>query len=340
MRGIITACVIGLASSSCTLPIVEQSQAQRVIFETDMGNDIDDALALDMLYKYQNMGMVDILGISVNKDNQYAAQFIDIMNTWYGYPDIPIAVVRDGIDDPTPTNFCELVYKYRDLQGEAFQGSVSDYEKLSESVTFYRKVLSAQPDSSVVIISVGFLTNLSRLMDSVADSISSMTGKELIEKKVKYLSLMGGNFNGMNPYEYNIINDLGASQNLFARWPTEIVVSPYEVGASVLFPGEVISKDLAYTESHPLRIAYESYQKMPYNRPTWDLTAVLCVAEGNKEYFSESAYGIISIDSLGGSTFTASDEGFHRYLIADSSQRLKMQARFANLIRQRPHKNR
>ena len=28
------------------------AQRQNIIFETDMGNDVDDALAIDMLYKY------------------------------------------------------------------------------------------------------------------------------------------------------------------------------------------------------------------------------------------------------------------------------------------------
>ena len=45
----------------------------RVIFETDIGNDIDDALALDMLYKYQDAGIINLLGIMTNKESEYSA---------------------------------------------------------------------------------------------------------------------------------------------------------------------------------------------------------------------------------------------------------------------------
>ena len=70
----------------------------KVIFETDMGNDVDDAMALDMLYKYLDMDQIELLAIMINKNGEYPAIFADIMNTWYGYPDIPIGVVRDGAD--------------------------------------------------------------------------------------------------------------------------------------------------------------------------------------------------------------------------------------------------
>ena len=37
------------------------AQKQRIIFETDMGNDIDDALALDVICKYMDDGKIDLL---------------------------------------------------------------------------------------------------------------------------------------------------------------------------------------------------------------------------------------------------------------------------------------
>jgi hypothetical protein len=51
-----------------------------------MGNDIDDALALDMLYKYMDAGKVDLLAVCVNKEGYGPVEYVDMMNTWYGYP--------------------------------------------------------------------------------------------------------------------------------------------------------------------------------------------------------------------------------------------------------------
>lgn len=49
---------------SCSAP-----HPQAVIFDTDMGNDVDDALALAMLYRYSDEGKAKVLGIMVNKND-------------------------------------------------------------------------------------------------------------------------------------------------------------------------------------------------------------------------------------------------------------------------------
>ena len=71
-----------------------------VIYETDIGNDIDDALALDMLYKYHEMGKINFVAVMLNKCDSAPAEYMDINNTWYGYPDMPVGIVRDGSNDP------------------------------------------------------------------------------------------------------------------------------------------------------------------------------------------------------------------------------------------------
>lgn len=67
----------------------------RLIVETDMGNDIDDALAFDLIYKAMDDGRVDLLAIGNHKLSPTATDYIDILNTWYGYPDIPLAQSAD-----------------------------------------------------------------------------------------------------------------------------------------------------------------------------------------------------------------------------------------------------
>lgn len=76
---------------------VSEETPVKVIFDTDMGNDIDDALALDMLYKYADEGRITLLGITSNKEEHPASvEYIDILNTFYGYPDIPVGRIREG----------------------------------------------------------------------------------------------------------------------------------------------------------------------------------------------------------------------------------------------------
>jgi hypothetical protein len=60
----------------------------RLIFDTDMGNDIDDALALGVIHALQNRRECELLAVTVTKDNEFSAPFVDLVNTFYGRGDI------------------------------------------------------------------------------------------------------------------------------------------------------------------------------------------------------------------------------------------------------------
>lgn len=303
-----------------------------IIFETDIGNDIDDALALDMLYKYLDINRINLLGISINKDNPYSPKFIDIMNTWYGYPHIPIAMVKDGTEDTVPINFASRTYEHTNADGTKFKRQLAADHDFTESTRFYREVLANQKDGSVTIVSVGYLTNLARLLETKGDDISPLTGKQLISQKVKRLSVMGGNFNGINPQEYNIVQDIASAKKVFDEWPTPIIVSPFEVGNQILYPGATIEQNLAYTGTVPLVVAYKSYMDMPYDRPTWDLTSVLEAIEEGSHYFGYSKKGKVTITATGESLFEEGKRGKHRYLTVDEKQSQRIKDRFVELI--------
>jgi inosine-uridine nucleoside N-ribohydrolase len=326
-----------LCMGACNTKTAEQltaNQPEIIILETDMGNDIDDALALNMLYKYMDQGLVDLVGVSVNKPGDAPVEFIDILNTWYGYSDIPIGTVEGGADcENDAVNYAKAVVNMTDSLGRPlFARSKNGYSNLSHGKDFYRKLLTQQPDSSVTLISVGFSTNLSDLLDSEGDEVSPLSGRELVAQKVKLLSVMGGSFAETNPLkEYNIFKDIPAAQNVFANWPTKIVVSPFEVGISILYPATAVENGFdAIDGENPIVRAYESYLPMPYDRPTWDLTSVLCAVEGT-DYFSVSPVGNIVVTEEGYTVFSEDPSGKHIYLKTDSVQNAQILNRFVEL---------
>src|ERR1700727_829088 len=65
-----------------------------VISDTDMGNDIDDALALALLHALESRGECRIVAATITKDNPWAAPYTDLVNTFYGRPNIPIGMVK------------------------------------------------------------------------------------------------------------------------------------------------------------------------------------------------------------------------------------------------------
>jgi inosine-uridine nucleoside N-ribohydrolase len=309
-----------------------------MIFETDMGNDVDDVLALDMLYKFVDQGKVDLLGISSNKDNPYSVLLLCIMNNWYGHPNIPLGRVRNGVNSTADAkDYAHAVYDYQRNGQYVFRKYLGDTSHIMESVALYRKLLSGQADGSVSIVSVGFSTNIARLLDSGPDSYSPLTGKELVKKKVKKLYMMAGNFNGkLQSGEYNVIKDSLAAKKVFDEWPAGIVTSPFEVGITVLYPAMSIENDLSWADAVPLKVAYESYLPMPYDRPCWDPTAMLYAVEPNKAYFSISPPGRISVGEKGRTMFMAEKGGPHRYLIVDSAQSARIRDRFIELVKMKP----
>jgi len=298
-----------------------ENTAIPVIFDTDIGNDIDDVLALQMLFNYEKDNKVNILGITISKSNPRVVEYVDGYCRFNDRGDIPLGYAYGGVN-PEPYRYVPITLDTL-IEGRPvlFPQRKLDAD-IPEGYVLQRKILAQQPDKSVVMIVVGPQTNIQRLLDSGPDEYSSLTGVELVRKKVRLLSVMGGLYNDEFDFpEWNIVQDLAASKTLFDKWPTEIVASGFEVGSELLYPHQSILNDFEDAEKHPLCVSYKVYQDMPYDRQTWDLTSVLYAIEPDGGYFDLSDAGKIIIDSVGNSIFKKGDGGRHRYLIIPENKR-------------------
>ncbi len=302
----------------------------RLIFDTDMGNDIDDALALAVIHALESRGEAKLLAITLTKDNRHAAPFVDLVNHFYGRGHIPVGIVRDG-KTPEDTNMIRIPVERKNPAGQPlYPRRLMNYKDAPEAVSLLQKVLGEQPDASVVIVQVGFSTNLARLLDVPG-------GRELAAKKVRLLSMMAGAFpNGKK--EYNVYTDLPAAVKVFAGWPSPIVTSGFEIGEAIKFPAVSIERDFAYVANHPIADSYRNYMKMPYDRQTWDLTAVLYAVRPDRGYFSLSPPGSIQVDREGKTSHAASPSGTRSYLTVDNLQRVKTLEALVQLASQPPDK--
>lgn len=305
-----------------------------IVFDTDIGNDVDDVLALGMIHALQSRGACNLLAVTVTKDNELAGPFADAVNTFYGRPKIPIGTVRRGATRGEG--------KFLGMAREAaYPHALKKSADAPDAVTLLRKVLAGQPDGSVVIVQVGFATNLARLLESPADEISRLTGKELAARKVKLVSAMFGAYkvDGASTFrEYNVIEDLPASRKFAAEWPSPIVFSGFEVGQAVAFPAASIERDFAYAKNHPLAEAYRRYNPPPHERPCWDLTSVLYAVYPERGYFGLSKAGKVTVMENGVTSFEARAGGKHRFLTLSHDQAIRCREAFANLASQPPIK--
>ncbi len=292
----------------------------KIIFDTDLGNDIDDVLALQMLLNYHKKGVVDLLAITISKANPFVIEYIDGYCRYNHIPDIPLGFVYSGVtpeDGGYVRQTLDATYNGKRIL-EPLRSLKDDIPVASDLI---RKILSEQADSSVVLIAVGPETNLSRLLMSKPDQYSSLSGVALVKKKVKLVSVMGGNYDRTPFPEWNIITDLDAARYFFSHCPVPVIASGYEVGNALLFPSKSIDIDSPDKEGNPLYISYSFWGEMPYDRPSWDMTSVLVVAETEQDYFHFSPSGLINIDTIGNSIFTPKKEGLHRFLILDESKK-------------------
>lgn len=272
--------------------IEARSEPVRIFFDTDMATDCDDAGALAVLHVLADQGECEILATVSSSLNPTACAAIDVINRYYQRPDLPVGTVRGtGVNEKsrfTQSLAAEFVHRFKD-------GS-----QPPDALTVYRDVLEKQPDGSVTLVTVGYLTNLRNLMRLPA-SDGHVSGLDLIRAKVKRCVCMGGNFMGSPPVDdlkldnVNFRRDAAAAVEVIRHWPTRIDFAGREVCSipSGLKAGAVL---IDTPEENPVRRAYEVYLGGPgRTRHVADLVTVLYAVRGLRDCWNLSAAGTMDI---------------------------------------------
>lgn len=283
---------LGLCTLAVSLILATPVHAEpvRVIYDTDMAEDVDDVGALALLHALANHGEAQILACMVSAPNESVGPCIDAINTWYGRGNIPIGNVRDFHSDYLGGPSRAITSRYAGEVAKQFPHRLAKSSDAPDAVELYRKILAAEPDGSVTILSVGFLTNLRNLLNSRKDRFSGLDGERLAARKVKQWVCMGGIFPGgkfpNGGGEYNVAVDTAAAVRAINDWPTPIVFSGFEIGARV-FVGQRLAQ---VAEPNPIRTGYQFYNGLQ-NRESWDLTAALFAVRGAGDYWTLSEPG-------------------------------------------------
>ena len=307
----------------------------KIIFDTDVGNDVDDVLALSVLHALQSRGECELLAVTITKPDELAGPFVDAMNTFYGRPGIPIGFTHAGLTN-VPSSFLPLA-EARDGGQPRYLHRLKRSSDAPEATALLRQILSRQPDHSVVLVQVGYFSNFAALLDTPGDASSPLAGRELVQQKVKLLSVMAGSFkpNG-HDLEYNVTQHLAASKRLARNWPTPVVWSGFEIGIAVPYPAVSIERDFCYVPHHPAAEAYCLYNPPPHERPTWDLTSALYAVRPDRGYFGLSAPGQVTVEEDGFTRFTPAPEGRDHFLTLSEAQIPRVKEALVELASQPP----
>ena len=281
----------------------------KIIFDTDMGPDFDDVGAITILHALAAKGECEILATMASDGYPYIAPTLEVFNRYFQKPTIPIGV--PGADAPSfscPNHWNDsLVVKYLP--------KVKTNKDYPSATSVYRKVLAEQKDQSVVIVTVGFLSNLAELLESKPDQYSSLSGKELVARKVKKWVAMAGGFPEGN--EFNINQHASASVYAITNWPTPILFSGFEIGVQIMTGNKVATQG---TQGSPVQWAYSyclsNYEnRQSVNRNSWDHTAVLCAVRNPEDYFYVIGNGTFICNPNGSNSWNADQNSNHSFLV-------------------------
>jgi inosine-uridine nucleoside N-ribohydrolase len=283
----------------------------RIIFDSDLGPDYDDVGALAFLHAMADSGKAEILATLSSNKHELVAPAIDVINTYFGRSDLPIGAPKSkGVDMGSTQHWADSIVA-------RYPHKVKSTSDVPDAVSIYRKILSQQPDKSVTIVTVGFLTNLSNLLLSQSDNISPLTGKEIIEKKVAKLISMAGKF--PEGREFNVFMDSSASKFVFENWPGEIIFTGFEIGWNIRTGLQLIeSPEQNSPVKDVFRICIPMSEEDKSGRMSWDETAVLIGVYGTEGFF-DIERGKIIINNNGSNRWESDPSGRHIYVIQKMS---------------------
>jgi purine nucleosidase len=209
------------------------AQPEKIIIDTDIGDDIDDAFAIALALRSPE---VKILGITTTfGDTQLRAKLVDRLLGEAGREDIPVAV---GTPTPKKTTFTQRGY------AEAGRFARQSHPA---AVDFIFNQINQNP-GQITLVAIGPLVNVGQLIDKDPAAF----------RKLKRVVMMGGSVERGygDPYaaptppspEWNIINDIPAAQKLFASG-VPIDMMPLD---STQLKMDEVKRDFLFRQATPL----------------------------------------------------------------------------------------
>jgi inosine-uridine nucleoside N-ribohydrolase len=258
---------------------------KKIILDTDLDTDCDDAGALALLHNLESRGACRIAAVICNAPVKYASLYARIVNAYYERPYLATGQPKHaGIDS------FDLYFKHRKsckaagvLYNEVIVHQYAHLLKQSpateDAVTLYRKTLANAHDKSIDICAIGLLNVLGDLISSKPCRYSKLNGIELVRCKVGKLVVMGkGHFpTGKDTFNWRMAPFSAA--NVLNQWPGKIIINP--LGDNIMTGRKL----MLCKDKNPITDAYKLFLKQGDCRPSWDPIAVLYTVLEDKKLF-------------------------------------------------------
>lgn len=298
-------CLLSFCRAAAAQIKTEASTAppEKVIIDTDIGDDIDDAFAIGLALASKELKIVGITSAWGN--TRLRSQLLDRLLCETGRGDIPVAT---GIATESNTDFSQSSW--------AKQGRAKQHP---DAVTFLLDQFRNDP-GQITLIAIAPLTNIGAAVDRDPQTF----------RKLKRVVAMGGSirrgYNGQasagpDP-EYNIRSDIPAAKKLISSG-VPIYLMPLD---STLIPLDEIMRGQLFTDSTPLTDAlallYEQWTRS-YLRVTPTLFDAVPVAYAIQPELCPTVPLHIEIDDHGYTRETSGPANVQACLQSDAQKFLQ-----------------
>ena len=119
------------------------AQPVKIILDTDIGPDYDDVGAMALMHALADSGKAKILATISCNQSKYSVGVLNVINTYFGRPEIPIGIVQG-------TRAVNLVawQKWDSVLVNKYPGKIKNNSGAEDAVKLYRRILAAEPDHS------------------------------------------------------------------------------------------------------------------------------------------------------------------------------------------------
>jgi purine nucleosidase len=219
-------------SAAATRP--QAASAGKIIIDTDIGDDIDDAFAVALALRSPEL---QILGITTTfGDTESRARLLDRLLAEAGRADIPVAA---GPPTPPKTTFTQLRY----AQGAHFAKASH-----RDAVSFLLDEIRSYP-GEITLVAIGPLVNVGAAIEKDPATF----------RKLKRVVMMGGSiyrgFGDVGPGmprgpepEWNIKNDIPSAQKLFSAG-VPLLVMPLD---STQLKLDAVTRNFLFRQGTPI----------------------------------------------------------------------------------------
>jgi hypothetical protein len=228
----------------------------------------------------------NLLAVNVNINSTYSAYAASAIVNHYGHSSVPIGIGRPYTNSTFFDTWSYELGEYPSKVGYHWSGGFlhwGEVDKAWDPVKLYRKTLAEAKDDCVTIVSLGFFDHLSGLLNSTGDAFSPLTGRELIEAKVKDLVVMGGDYPSGSEFNFNS-NSPQLTAHVINTWPDSVPATflGATTGSAVLSGADLMING---PSGDPVKAGFEWYSGWNKSQPSWDSLALVYAVRGLGDWF-------------------------------------------------------